>query len=199
MWRAAGRWALEAAGLEPTGAEAVLRGMLDRRTRAGRKLKLGPRIEFAGPRDRLQLGDDVTLWGNGYFNATGPRGNLRIGSGTHVDQFCVFYAQAGLTIGEGCAISSHVVIYTQTNQFRSAPHEPILSQPVVYAPVIIGDDVWIGAGCVVLPGVTVGDHAVLGAGAVVTKDVAPWSIAVGVPARVTGDRRSTQQAARSTS
>jgi acetyltransferase-like isoleucine patch superfamily enzyme len=50
--------------------------------------------------------------------------------------------------------------------------------------VVIGKGVWIGANATILPGVQIGDHSVIGAGAVVTKDVAPYSVAVGVPARV---------------
>ncbi len=54
-------------------------------------------------------------------------------------------------------------------------------------PVVIGDDVWIGGGCVILPGVTIGNNAVIGAGAVVTRDVPPNSVVVGVPARKVKD------------
>jgi acetyltransferase-like isoleucine patch superfamily enzyme len=64
---------------------------------------------------------------------------------------------------------------------------------VVYKPVAIGDDVWIGAGAVILPGVQIGDHAVIGSCALVRKDVAPWSIVGGVPAKVIGDRRPRPQ------
>jgi acetyltransferase-like isoleucine patch superfamily enzyme len=54
--------------------------------------------------------------------------------------------------------------------------------------VTIGADVWLGARCVVLHGVTIGDGAIVGAGAVVTKDVAPYAIVAGVPARAIGER-----------
>lgn len=63
---------------------------------------------------------------------------------------------------------------------------------------VIGNDVWIGHGVIVLPGVTVGDGAVLAAGAVVTKDVAPYTIVGGVPAKVIRDRFSRDIAARLT-
>ena len=53
------------------------------------------------------------------------------------------------------------------------------------APVTIGDDVWIGGGVIVLPGVTIGDRSTIAAGAVVSRDVPPDSLAVGSPARVT--------------
>lgn len=55
-------------------------------------------------------------------------------------------------------------------------------------PITVGDDVWIGAGAVILPGVTIGDRSVIGAGSVVTRDIPPDSVAVGVPARVHGKR-----------
>ena len=59
----------------------------------------------------------------------------------------------------------------------------------VARPTRIGADVWLGAGVTVLGGVTIGDGCVVGAGAVVTRDLPPYAIAVGVPARVTGSRR----------
>ncbi|MCB1096470.1 MAG: acyltransferase [Verrucomicrobiae bacterium] len=62
------------------------------------------------------------------------------------------------------------------------PNASIGSQPMTNRPVTIGNDVWIGANSVVLPGVTIGDGAVIGAGSVVTKDVSAGTIAAGVPA-----------------
>jgi acetyltransferase-like isoleucine patch superfamily enzyme len=64
----------------------------------------------------------------------------------------------------------------------------IRDQPDKLLPTKIGRDVWLGAGVKVLGGVTIGDGCVVGAGAVVTKDLPSYSIAVGVPARVTGHR-----------
>jgi len=65
---------------------------------------------------------------------------------------------------------------------------PIRQQGADERPIVIGDDVWIAASAIVLGGVTVGDGAVVGAGAVVTKDIPPYSIALGVPAQVVGQR-----------
>ena len=107
----------------------------------------------------------------------------------------VLYGQGGIQIGAGCAISGGVLIYSQTNQYQAAPETPIIEQGTLYQAVVIGDDVWVGAGAVILPGVTVADHAIVGAGAVVTRDVEPWAIVEGTPARQVGDRRRTADGA----
>ena len=140
--------------------------------------------------ENIHVGHNVTLYGNTVLNAGGAEGIIRIGDGTHLDQFCVLSGLGGITIGRKCAISSGVLVYSQSNQFRHAPEVDIIDQPVRYAKVTIGDDVLIGAGAVILPGVTIGDNAVVGAGAVVHRDVAPWAVVAGNPASVIGDRRA---------
>jgi acetyltransferase-like isoleucine patch superfamily enzyme len=173
-------------GREPAAIEMILRGLA---LRPGKGARVGRGVELVGA-DRITLGRGVTFLGNAYVNAIGPRGSVRIGDGTSVDQFCVLYGQGGLEIGARCAIAAGVIVYSQTNQFVHDPAQPVLDQPVIHAKVTIGDDVWIGARAVILPGVTVGDHAVVGAGAVVRADVPPWSIVAGVPAKIIGDRRA---------
>lgn len=75
------------------------------------------------------------------------------------------------------------------NHVFSDRQRPIMEQGVVCAPVTIEDDVWIGVNVTILPGVTVGKGSVLGAGAVVTKDVKPFTVVAGVPAKVMGRRQ----------
>jgi acetyltransferase-like isoleucine patch superfamily enzyme len=70
------------------------------------------------------------------------------------------------------------------------PDRLIREQPVCSRGITIGKDVWIGARAGITDGVTIGDHAVVAMGAVVTRDVEPWQIVAGVPARPIGDRRS---------
>lgn len=178
-----------ATGREPTGVEDLLRGRLVRFAARGRRARVGRNVQIAGP-ENVRLGASVSLHGNTYINATGERGHVTIGDETHVDQFCVLYGQGGLAIGRACAIAAGVTIYSQSNQYGHDPAARIIDQPAVFAPVTIGDDVWIGARAVILPGVTIGDHAVIGAGAVVRSDVPPWAVAAGVPATIRGDRRA---------
>ena len=93
---------------------------------------------------------------------------------------------ARVTIGDRVSIAPGVILVTDsapTNSPRLQNHPQVRDRMIKRAPIQIGDDVWIGAGAVVLPGVNVGEGAIIGAGAVVMADVPPLTIVVGVPAR----------------
>lgn len=96
----------------------------------------------------------------------------------------------GITIGRGTRIASGAAIYAFDHGL--APERSIREQPVTSRGIQIGEDVWIGANAGITDGVRIGDHAVVAMGAVVTRDVPPWGIVGGVPARVIGDRRETE-------
>ncbi|WP_295538167.1 acyltransferase [uncultured Pseudacidovorax sp.] len=108
---------------------------------------------------------------------------LRIGSGTAINEFANIRASGGvIQIGEKCIIAQFVSIVASN-------HSVTLGMPMIEQKwsveknyVQIGNDVWLGANCSVLPGVTIGDGAVVAAGAVVTKDIPPFEIWAGVPA-----------------
>jgi acetyltransferase-like isoleucine patch superfamily enzyme len=173
-------------GRDASGIESRLRGLFHS---GGRRLRVGRGMEFLG-RDKIRLEDEVTLYGGSFLNASGKNGSITVGSGTRIDRNCVLHGEGGLRIGRNCAIAAGVIIYSQTNQYQSDPRASVMEQPVRYAPVVIGDHVWVGAGVIILPGVTVGEHAVIGAGAVVTKDVAPGAVVGGIPAREISARRT---------
>jgi acetyltransferase-like isoleucine patch superfamily enzyme len=170
------------------GAENRIRGVMLASYFSVTGLKIGRGVILRGKKN-IRLGSDVSLADGVYMSATGVLGKIEIGRNTHIDVNSTLYGQGGLTIGNDCAISSGVVIYTQTNQYNAEPLKKIVEQGTSYAPVAIGNDVWIGTGAKVLPGVTIENHAVVGAGAVVTKNVEAWKIVVGVPAHVAKDRR----------
>jgi len=107
-----------------------------------------------------------------------------IGAGTWIGAFSVIDGSGGLTVGEGCDVSSGVHIYTHSSVKRCVSGRSHAT--VERKPVLIGNRVFIGANAVINMGVTIGDEAVIGAGAVVTRDVPPRSIVGGVPARVIG-------------
>lgn len=133
---------------------------------------------------------------------TPPFHRFSLGRDSVVESFsCINNAMGPVTIGDHSrvglhntvigpvSIGSHVhlaqgVTVTALNHRFDDPHRPIDEQGVSLAPVAIADDVWVGAGAVILPGVTIGSHSVVAAGAVVTGDVPPGSLVAGVPASV---------------
>ncbi|KUL73810.1 MULTISPECIES: sugar O-acetyltransferase [unclassified Streptomyces] len=106
--------------------------------------------------------------------------NITIGARTFVNYNLTALDVAAVTIGEDCRIGPGVQLLTPTHPLEPGPRRDKLEAA---RPIVIGDNVWLGGGAIVLPGVTIGDNSVIGAGAVVTKDVPPNVVAVGNPAR----------------
>jgi acetyltransferase-like isoleucine patch superfamily enzyme len=115
------------------------------------------------------------------------KNELRIGDETWIGQMCFFHSAGGITIGARVGIGPGVMILTSEHRELGRAVAPLLS-PVDVAPVVIEDEVNLGVGTIVLPGVRIGRGARVGAGAVVTKDVAPYSVTAGSPARLLRER-----------
>lgn len=105
--------------------------------------------------------------------------NITIGKDVFINSGCHFQDQGGITIGDGTMIGHNVVLATINHDL-----EPEKMRKNHYAPITIGKHVWIGSNVTILPGITVGNWAVVAAGAVVTKDVPPFTVVGGVPAKV---------------
>jgi len=106
---------------------------------------------------------------------------VSVGAGTFMNYDCVMLDVAAITIGAACQVATRV-------QFLTATH-PIDPEPRRLGwesgePIVVGDNVWLGGGAILCPGVTIGDDTVVGAGAVVTRDLPAGVIAVGTPARI---------------
>jgi len=101
--------------------------------------------------------------------------------GTYVHMWCL----GGISIGKKVMIGSHTAITSITHDYTQ---EDMRFSPTIRKPVVIEDDVWIGSHSVILPGITIGKGAVIGANSVVTKDVEPYSIMYGSPARLHKNR-----------
>lgn len=139
-----------------------------------------PRIENLG---RMEVGRDILLRSVNVpvELCTGPEGVLRIGDGVRLNYGVSVAAQREVVIGHRARIGPYVMIVD------SDFHDPYLrSRRPEGRPVVIEDDVWIGAKASVLRGVRVGRGAIVGTGAVVTRDVEPFAVVAGVPARVVG-------------
>lgn len=139
----------------------------------------------------ITLADGVTVGCDCILMAGRDRGGfIRMAEGSLVYHRCSLYGAAGITIGKRVRVGGGTDMIT-TNRVFDDPDLPIIEQGHRCAPIVIGDDVWLGAHSVVLAGVTIGDGAVVGAGAVVNRDVEPGTVVAGVPARVIrrrGDR-----------
>jgi len=107
--------------------------------------------------------------------------NIHAGDGLYMNFGCVLLDCARIDIGHRVLLAPGVHIYTATHPLDAALRA---SGRELARPVRIGDDVWLGGGAIVLPGVTIGDRAVIGAGSVVTKDVTPGWVVAGNPARL---------------
>jgi putative colanic acid biosynthesis acetyltransferase WcaF len=107
---------------------------------------------------------------------------ITIGTDVAVSDRVVFYNLGGVTVGNRAVISQDVYFCGGTHDYTRDNY------PLLRKPIIIEDDVWIGAGAFIGPGVRIGQGAVVGARAVVFKDIPPWKVAVGNPARVIKDR-----------
>jgi maltose O-acetyltransferase len=107
--------------------------------------------------------------------------HVTIGDRTFINFGCVMLDGAPIAIGADCQLASYVQLLTATH-----PVDPVARRNgwELALPITIGDNVWLGGGVIVCPGVTIGDDTVVGAGAVVTRDLPAGVVAYGNPARV---------------
>lgn len=134
--------------------------------------------------DFVALDDEVVLLTTG---ARKSRARLHIGGGTYVNRFTMFDASDSIQIGARCMIGPFC--YITDHDHGVGRQGPISDQPLVEAPVSVGNNVWIGAHAIILKGVSIGDNAVVAAGAVVTADVGAGERVAGAPARRLAQRR----------
>lgn len=157
----------------------------------GEDVFIAPSARLFAERNRdIILGDHCRIAAEVFLH-----GPIKIGANTALQARVVMDGGAkGVEIGENTRIASGVKVYAFDHGI--APERLVREQPTRSRGVRIGSDVWIGAGAGITDGVTIGDHAVVAMGAVVTKDVAPWAVVGGVPAKVIGDRRTWGRRAR---
>lgn len=153
----------------------------------------------------------IRLMGYYWVNCIASRRHVKVGRGSNIHPTVIFRQPERISIGSNCSINHNNVfqagkslatitlgnnVLTAANvMFIAYSHNyddvdiPIMYQDCYDASIVVGDDVWIGHGVTIMPGVHIGKGAVIGAGAVVKNDIPPYSIAVGVPARVVKSRK----------
>lgn len=115
--------------------------------------------------------------------------HVTIGPRTFINMGLTALDVAPIVIGADCQIGPHVQLLTATHPVEPEPRRDKVEGA---KPITIGDNVWLGGGVIICPGVTIGDNSVIGAGAVVTRDIPANTVAVGNPARIVreiGDTR----------
>ena len=124
---------------------------------------------------------NVSILMGQYVQMAGVRSSGKkvfIGKGTVINWDCMLNTTGGLINGKNVSISAGVWLITGSHDMN----DPTF--PDFYKPIVIGDNVWIGMRATILPGVTIGEGAVVTAGAIVTRDVAPYTVVGGVPAKM---------------
>jgi acetyltransferase-like isoleucine patch superfamily enzyme len=134
---------------------------------------------------RLQLGPGAVLEPGVWITAPGAA-KVRIGAGSFLNLGVMLASEQLVEIGAHCMLANGCFVSDATHRYDD-PDQPITWQGFhSKGPTRIGDNCWLGAGAVVTSGVTIGERCVIGANSVVTRDIEPFSIAAGAPARVIG-------------
>lgn len=107
--------------------------------------------------------------------------NIEIGDDVSTNTFVHIWGQGVVKIGNRVMIATHTIITSLTHNYNL---ENMRYAPSIAKEVIIDDDVWIGLGAIIMPGVKIGKGAVIGAGSVVTKDIPAYAIVYGIPAKI---------------
>lgn len=119
----------------------------------------------------------------------GGSGDVIIGDGSYINSGCVIYTGNGVKIGKGCAIAANCT-FASTNHAYKKRNVPFTKQGFLPSKggIVVGDDVWVGANCVILDGAKIGDGCVVGASSIVRGHLEPYGVYGGSPLRKLGER-----------
>ena len=154
----------------------------------GKSLNIGSNVVISAlSKDGVIIGDNVTIKDNTIIECTAVlrsiADGMRIGNNVGISQNCFFAARAKIEIGNDVIIGPGVSMFSENHNYKDVG-TPIRLQGENRKGIVVEDDVWIGANATVLAGVRIGRHSVIGAGSVVVRDVAPYSVYAGTPAKL---------------
>ena len=155
----------------------------------GNNVLIKSRVEFI-PNNNLRsimIGDNSEIHEYCVLRTFSKTGYIHIGQNTSLNRNGMIWGAGGITIGNDVRIGPRVNIATNNHIFQDR-NQLIRKQGVTTEKVVIEDDIWIGANVTILAGVTIGKGSVIGAGSVVNKEIPPYSIYAGIPAKKIGER-----------
>lgn len=173
------------------GKNFNVHGSLDILLRDGASLRnvvIGDNVSLGGKLYiRMRKNGRITIkngasFGTDVWLVTANDAEFIIGENSALSSYSIFNGGHGITIGSDCVFAGFV--YVNSSEHHSRKEQIIRKQGYYGSSVKIGNDVWLGGHVTVTQGVSIGDGAVIGANAVVTKDIPPYAIAVGSPAKV---------------
>jgi acetyltransferase-like isoleucine patch superfamily enzyme len=169
--------------------KAILRGINKIMISSGVEISEHSIIDCAGKNDkRIKVGKNSII--HEFTNLKAFDGFIDIGDNCTVNSFCLMYGcEKGIKIGNGVRIATGCSLVANSHVFEDN-NNFIFEQGVTSEGITIEDDVWLGSGVRVIDGVRIGKGSVIGANAVVNRDIPPYSIAVGVPAKVIKNRNN---------
>lgn len=154
----------------------------------GKTITIGDNVEINGlSKHGIKIGDNVSILKNTIIECTGVIRHLGeslvIGNNVGIAQNCFIQVRGKVDIGNNVIFGPNVSIFSENHIFKN-PDLPVNAQGESRKGVKIGNGVWVGTRAVILDGVTVGENSIIAAGSIVNKDVMPYSIIGGVPARL---------------
>lgn len=182
----------------------------------GKDTEIDPSVVFESP-NKIRIEDDCRIGcGSRLVGTTIEPYGIWLGPSVRIRPYVTLYAYGGrvvlgrrVTVGEGSVVCGHGGLEIGENTMISwlcsiVPANHLFDRTDIALRhqgeerlgIRIGSNVWIGSNVTILDGVTIGNDAVVGAGAVVTRGIPPWAVAMGVPARVVGDRQKPRQKGR---
>ena len=137
---------------------------------------------------QIFIDENTIISWNAIISTVKQHGFVKIGKNCSVNPFCMLNGAGGITIGNDVRIAPNVMI-SALNHLFSDPDVPIRNQGYSCKGIKINDDVWIGTGATILDGVEIGKGAVIAAGSIVNKNVEPYTIVGGIPAKKLKERK----------
>jgi acetyltransferase-like isoleucine patch superfamily enzyme len=170
------------------GTEYMGDNVRDKLKKCGVGVKINPLSKMCKPEvieldDYCRICDFVFIWGGL---------GVRIGKYTDIQPHVTIWGGGEIVIGDYVSVAVGAVlltaVYSHKEGLRMVDGLPDGATHALYGKLVIKNDVYIGANCTIMPDVTIGEGAIIGAGSFVNKNVEPWSINVGSPARKIGER-----------